>query len=190
MNRLLATAAIAVTFASSAFASEGGPIAGLNQGLMSSIVAIVVFIVVLAVLSALVWPKISGGLKDRENKIREAIEAAEAAQAQAKAQLEQYNKALADARAEAQRMLETARTQQIQQAAEMKVKAEAELAQMKGKAMADIEAAKKQALADIYQSAASIATQVASKVLQREVGTQDNLRLAQDAVSQLTNRNN
>ena len=175
-----------------AFAAEEkapSPIPSLLEGLVTSIAAILVFSLALAVLGIKVWPKILKGLKDRENKIRESIEAAEAAQVQAKVQLEQYNKALADARVEAQRMLETARQQQMQQAAEMKAKADVDLGMMKAKAIADIEAAKKQALADVYSAAANIATQVASKVLQREVGSADNLRLAQDAVAQLTSKN-
>lgn len=188
--RTLATISLWLT-PTLALAAEGkdSPIPTLQEGLVTSIAAVTVFLISATVLGTVVWPKILKGLKDRENKIRESIEAAEAAQAQAKAQLEQYNKALADARAEAQRMLETARQQQMAQAAEMKAKADVELGQMKAKVIADIEAAKKQALADVYSAAASIATQVASKVLEREVGTPDNLRLAQDAVSSLTSRN-
>jgi F-type H+-transporting ATPase subunit b len=184
----LLTPAFALAAPAAAHASAG-PIPALQEGLITSIAAILVFLVAAVVLGTMVWPKILKGLKDRENKIRESIEAAEAAQAQAKAQLEQYNKALADARVEAQRMLETARQQQMQQATEMKAKADVELGMMKAKAIADIEAAKKQALADVYSAAVNIATQVASKVLQREVGSADNLRLAQEAVTQLTSKN-
>ena len=180
--------ALAVEEGSLATASPSA-IPKIQEGIVTSIAAVAVFLISAAVLRMMVWPKILHALKDRENKIRESIEAAEAAQAQAKAQLEQYNKALADARVEAQRMLETARQQQVQQAGEMKAKAEVELGMMKAKAISDIEAAKKQALADVYSAAANIATQVASKVLQREVGSADNLRLAQEAVTQLTGKN-
>jgi len=176
-----------------AFAADGAAKPGLiptfDQGFVSAITALVVFAVVLAVLSLLVWPKISSGLADRENKIRESIEAAESAQAQAKAQLEQYNKALADARAEAQRMLESARQQQMASAAEMKTKAEVELSQMKAKAVADIEAAKKQAISDVYSASVSLATQIAGKVLQREVNGADASRFAQEAIAQLGSNN-
>jgi len=165
-----------------AFAADGAAKPGLiptfDQGFVSAITALVVFAVVLAVLSLLVWPKISSGLADRENKIRESIEAAESAQAQAKAQLEQYNKALADARAEAQRMLESARQQQMASAAEMKTKA-----------VADIEAAKKQAISDVYSASVSLATQIAGKVLQREVNGADASRFAQEAIAQLGSNN-
>ena len=157
------------------------------QGYASAVTALVVFAVASAVLGTFVWPKIAGGLKDREDKIRQSIEAAEAAQKQARMQREQYNKALADARAEAQRMLETARQQQQQQAVEAKAKAEVELANMKNKALLDIEAAKKQALSEIFSQGATLATMVASKVLQREVNNGDTQRLVSEAVGKMSN---
>jgi len=159
----------------------------ISQGLASAVTSLVVFGVVLGVFAVLVWPKIAGGLKDREDKIRQSIEAAESAQKQAQAQLEQYNKALADARAEAQRMLESARQQQQAQAAEAKGRADIELSNMKNKALLDIEAAKKQALTEIFSQGASLATMVASKVLQREVSSSDTQRLVGEAVSKLSN---
>src|SRR5690606_27910473 len=83
-----------------------------SEGLVTGITAIVVFLIVFGILSFKVWPLISKGLDERTEKIRSEIEAAEMAQKQAKAALEQYEKNLADARAEAQRMLSEAVAQQ------------------------------------------------------------------------------
>ena len=88
------------------------------------LVAIGVFAVVFVILAKAVWPKILGGLKDRENKIREEIEGAELARQQAKDALEQYQQSLAQARAEAQKMIETTKAQQATLAAELRAKAD------------------------------------------------------------------
>lgn len=187
-HRTMTAAALLFAPAAAMAAPEGekaSPIPAINEGLMSSIVALTVFLVVLTVLSVAVWPKIAKGLKEREQKILSEIKAAEMARQQANMALQNYEKSLAEARAEAQRMLEQARAQQQAQAAEIKAKADAELGAMKDKVMRDIDAAKKQALADIYGEAAGLATMVAGKILKREVNSGDQQRLVQDALVEM-----
>src|SRR5688500_9306054 len=72
-----------------------GPI---DPALLPFITAIVVFGLAFLVLYLLVWPKITKGLDDRDRKIREEIEAAEAARAKANAALAEYERNLASAR--------------------------------------------------------------------------------------------
>lgn len=165
---------------------EVGAIPTPKQGLAPAITALVVFGIVFFVLSSQVWPKINAGLQDRENKIREEIAAAEAAQKQAKAALESYEQSLAEARAEAQRMLEETRGQQQKMAAELKAKADTEVAQMREKALRDIEAAKRAALGEIYSEVATLATGVASKILEREVSAADHQKLVDASIAELS----
>jgi F-type H+-transporting ATPase subunit b len=154
-----------------------------KQAMFAAITAIVLFLVVFGILAVFAWPKIVKGLDDRENKIRSEIEAAEAARQQASMALEQYQKSLAEARAEAQKMIDAAKAQMNSQINEMKAKAEVDAANLKAKALADIEAAKKQALADIYSQSSSLATQVAGKILRREVSGQDTQRFVDEALA-------
>lgn len=163
------------------------PIPPPDAGIVTGIASIVVFLLVLAVLSLKVWPVISKGLDERAQKIRSEIEAAEMAQQQAKAALAQYEKNLADARAEAQRMLDDAKAQQLSLAADLKVKAEADLNQMRERARRDIESAKRTALNEIYTEAATLATSIAGKILQREVNPGDQQRLVKESLAELQN---
>lgn len=162
-----------------------GAIPTVNQGIATGVTAIIVFLITAAFLGAVVWPKISKALEARENKIRSEIEAAELAQEQAKAALKQYEKNLADARAEAQRMLEQTKAQQQALAAELKARADAELAQMRERARRDIEAAKRAAIGEIYEQAVAVASVAAGKILQREVTPGDQRRLVEESLSQL-----
>lgn len=159
-----------------------------QQGLVPLITALVVFLIVLAVLSTAVWPKITKGLNDRTNKIREEIQSAEMARKQAKDALEQYEQSLKEARAEAQKMLDKARAQQQVLLDEMKAKNEVEIGAMREKARKDIEAAKRDALAEIYSTAGDLATGAAAKILRREVNAGDSRRMVEETMSQLAGR--
>lgn len=166
-----------------------GPKAGVlptvEEGIVPAIVSLIVFSLVFAILATQVWPRISRGLEERANKIRDEIASAESSRKQAKEALEQYEKSLADARAEAHRMLEKTKAEQQAMAEELKAKAAAELGAMKDRARQDIESAKAAALAEIYEKAANAATAIAGKILQREVNARDQQRLIQEALGEL-----
>jgi len=167
-----------------------GLIASVSQGVVSSVATLVVFGLVFGVLATAVWPKILKGLKDRENKIREEIESAEMARQQAKDALEQYQKSLADARAEATKMLETTRAQQAQLAADLKAKADVELTAMRERALKDIETAKRAAVSELYSQSSQLAAIMAGKILRRSVTAEDSQRLLDESIQQLQSGRN
>lgn len=162
-----------------------GAIPTVKQGAATAITALVVFALTSAFLMAFVWPKISKGLEDRERKIKDAIEEAELARDQAKAALNEYEKNLAQARAEAQRMLDEAKTQQQAIAAELRARSEAELNQMREKAKRDIESAKAAAVIELNGYSAALATDMARKILKRDINAGDQQRLIQESLSEL-----
>lgn len=157
----------------------------LEQGLAPAITAIVVFLVVLGVLGKFVWPKISQGLKEREEKILSEIRQAELAQQQAKASLEQYERSLAEARAEARRILEETKAQEQRMKADLRAQADLEVARLKEQARQDIESAKRAALAEVAREASSLATLMAGKILAREIRPDDDERLLRESISEL-----
>ncbi|HHN77941.1 MAG TPA: hypothetical protein ENK11_04605 [Phycisphaerales bacterium] len=162
------------------------PIAGYKEALASAVTALVVFGVVSLVLATKVWPMITAGLDERNAKIREEIAAAEAARAQAKAALEEYEQSLSQARVEAQKMLDETRAEQARLAAELKAKADRELNEMREKAKRDIDGAKKAALAEIYAESVNLATRMAGKILHREVTVEDQKRMLDESLAEMT----
>ncbi len=180
--------ALAVTLAAastSLAAEEVGAIPSQAQGIATGVTALVVFAIVAVFLQVVVWPKISKGLSDRENKIREEIESAEMARSQAKDALEQYSKSLADARAEAQKMIDTTKAAQSALAAELRAKADVELSALRDRAMKDIDAARKAAVAEIYNETAMLASNVAAKILKREINAGDQNRLVEESLGEM-----
>jgi len=170
--------------------TKAGVLPTIEQGVVPMIVAFLVFAVVFAVLATKVWPTITKGLDERARKITEEIEAAENARKQAKDALEQYQQSLNQARAEAQKMIEQARTQQLALAAELKAKADVELGQMRERAMRDIESAKRAAITEMYTQQSNLATAVASKILRRELNPGDQAALVQESLRELTSAHN
>lgn len=159
----------------------GSPI----QGILPAIMAVIVFGVAMLILCTQIWPRITKALDQRNDKIREEIAAAEEARRQAREALKEYEDNLAQARAEAQQMLDNAKQQQQQLAAELRAKADAELQQMRERATRDIDAAKRAALSEIYAHTATLATEVARKILAREVSADDQERLVQESLQEL-----
>jgi F-type H+-transporting ATPase subunit b len=158
--------------------------------LLQYLFTIITFLIVLAILGKVVWPKILGALDERQNKIRAEIQAAEDARKQAAAALERYEKSLAEARAEAQQLIEKTKAEQSTLAADLRAKADAELTLLRERAQRDIEAAKKQAVSEIYAQAASLATDLAAKILKREINAADQRRLVDESLGQLESTRN
>ena len=197
LNRLSWLVALGITLllAHPAFGADAkekvGPLPTLQQGLASGITALVVFGITAIILLRGIWPKINKALDEREKKIIDEIEAAEGARQQAKDALDQYEKSLAEAKAESQQMLEQTKADQQKMAAELRAKSETELRELKEKAQRDIESARRAAVSDIYAEATTLATAVAEKILRREVSTDDQQKLVEEAVAELQNvRNN
>ncbi len=149
-----------------------------------SVASIIAFTILLAVLGKYAWGPIITALQDRENKIRDDIETAEQRAAEATATLEQYQQQLAEARKESQRILDQARDDARRLAAQLKAECDADLNLMKDKAHQEIEQAKEQALADVYTQTATLATDVAARILQRELNAEDQKSLVEASLSE------
>ena len=146
---------------------------------------LVVFLVAFGILWVKVWPRILRGLDERNEKILTAISEAEDSREQAKQALAAYESSLAEAREEANRMIAEAKTNAGKLAEELRSKSEQELTEMKQRAGREIEAARQSAVASLHAEAATLATTIAGKILQREVSATDQERLIADSLDEL-----
>lgn len=159
-----------------------GPI---DPQLLPYITAILVFGAAFVILYFTVWPKITKGLDDRTNKIRQEIESAEQAREQAKAALAEYQRNLAMARDEANAMIVKARTDAKAAGEEMRTRFQAEMAEKQQRAAREIESAKQAAISEIHAEASSLAVAIAGKILEREVNDRDQKRLIDESLGEL-----
>lgn len=157
----------------------------LNVDLGSAVWNLIVFLLLATILYKFVWPNVLNGLRAREIKMRDDLLKAENAAKEAVRQSEELKTRLAEANREAQKIIDQSRTEAQRAAAEIRSSADAEIAQAKTRAEADIKAAREQAVAEIYEKAAVLATQVAGRILQREISPEDQRQLIDESLSQL-----
>jgi F-type H+-transporting ATPase subunit b len=163
-------------------AAEGNPV---SIQLLPLITTIVVFGVFFIVLDRKVWPRITKGLDDRQEKILAEIRAAEEARAKADAALAEYQRSLAEAKREAAAMIASAKASAQSAADDLRERNQRELAEMKDRAHRDIAVAKQTAITELHAEAATLATAIAAKILRREVSVSDQQRLVSESLRDL-----
>jgi F-type H+-transporting ATPase subunit b len=190
MNKLSRTAWIAglslMTATPTLAAAEGAEGDPMKLYYLEMIWAVVLFILFAAVLGFVVWPKILGALQAREQKLEGDLVGAEKARAQADEALATYKAKIAEAQKEAQSVVEEARKSAEAAGAKIKADTEADIAKMKERAAAEIEAAKDQALSEVYAQAAELSTQIAGRILKREISAGDQQQLVNESLAELT----
>lgn len=146
---------------------------------------LLLFLALLAVLGKWVWPPILKALQDRESKIREDLKQAEQANQQAQQTLDQYKQQLAEAQKESQRIIDQSRQEAQTLAKQWKEQTQQELDQMRQRAEQEIRTAKEQAIGDLYEQSARVATDVAGRILQREISDADQKELIEQSLREL-----
>ncbi len=128
-------------------------------------ISAITFLVLLFIVMKYVVPAFEKVYQDRVTAIEGGLEKAEKAQAEANAKLVEYEKQLADARAEANRIREEARGEGAQILAELKEKAAADAARITEQAHVQIEAERQAAIVSLRSEVGTLATQLASKIV-------------------------
>lgn len=129
----------------------------------------ITFGIVLFILGKFAWGPIMGSLKEREDSIEEALSAAKEAKAEM-ASLKAANEALLqEARVERDKMLRDAQTAANNLLNEAKDRAAKEGTLLLENARKGIETEKQAALAEVKNFAATMALEVAEKILKKEL---------------------
>ncbi|WP_261368040.1 F0F1 ATP synthase subunit B [Rhodopirellula halodulae] len=155
----------------------------------SAIWNMIIFLCVLAILSKFVWPAVLGGLQAREEKIREDLESAEKASAEAKQMLSDYQSKLDEAAGQVQTMLAEARRDAEANGQKIIDAAKEEAAGQRERALSDIENAKKVAMAEMAGQTSKLAMQVARSVVGRELSADDHADLIRQSMERLPSQN-
>ncbi|MBO3090288.1 F0F1 ATP synthase subunit B [Cellulomonas dongxiuzhuiae] len=125
----------------------------------------IVLVVIAVAFYKYVLPKFQAVLDERTSKIEGGLALAETAQAEAAAQLAEYQQLLADARSEAARIREDARAEGGQILAESRARAQEEAARIAETAQRQIDAERQQAAVSLRADVGTLATQLASKIV-------------------------
>ena len=146
------------------------------------------FLFLVFVLAKFAYKPLLNIMEERKNKIAADLEAADAAKAESEAVKSEYAAKLADARQEAQAIVEAAR--KSAQAAHDKIMAEtkAEQDQVVAAAKEAIELEKQKALADVRAQVISLSMMAASKIVEQKLGSEEDKKMAGEIVDSIINK--
>lgn len=186
----LAVAAFAVSalaMADPALAAGGGEGGGslFSGDVGNAVWTLAIFLLVLFVLGKYAWGPILDGLKKREDFIHDALAQAKADRDAAQARLEEYEKRLATARAEASAIVEEGRRDADALRLRIEQDARAEAEKMIDRARREIGIAKETAIKELYVQSAHLATDIAGRIVARELQPKDHERLIRESLAEL-----
>ena len=129
------------------------------------LVTLLGFAVLMFIVVKFVVPMFEKTYAERTEAIEGGLAKAEAAQAEASAALDEYKQQLIDARTEANRIREEARSEGAQILADLKAKAAAESARILEQSQVTIEAERQAAVVSLRNEVGALATELASKIV-------------------------
>lgn len=182
-NRIQLLATLFALSAPAAFAAGGGESSIFGGDLGNVIWTFLIFILVFVVLGKFAWGPLLAFLKEREDFIRESLQKAKEERETAEERLAAYEKRLADARAEATSIVEEGRRDAEVLRKRIEEEAREESDKMIARAKREISIAQETATKELYTAAADLATEIASRVVGRELQAKDHERLISEAIA-------
>jgi F-type H+-transporting ATPase subunit b len=166
-------------------AEEGGSTWLITPNIGMTIWTLIVFSVSLVVLTKAVFPRIREALDRRQAAIEESIDAAERTRQEADALLVEYRERLAEARQQAEEIVERARQAAAVVESEARTTAQARGEQMLEQTRRDIETESRRMLDEIMRDVAELTVLATERVTRKTLTDADQRQLVQDALSDL-----
>lgn len=155
----------------------------INSGLM--VWTVLIFLIVLAVLWKFAYPHILGAVEAREQRIRELAASAAHDRAEAEALLAENRRQLEETRTRTQEILAESRAAGERMRDEMLAETRRQQEDLLLRARQDIQRETDRALDTVRREAVDLALAAAEKVIGRNLSTEDNYRLVQQALGQM-----
>jgi F-type H+-transporting ATPase subunit b len=149
------------------------------------IVGAITFLVVFALLSRFAFPQLNRMLEARTGKIQGDLERAEQARREAEEELARYREQLANARDEANRIIEEARRTADQLRKDLQAKAEQEAQQIVARAQEEIRAERDRVFQELKTQVGEIAVELAGRVVAKELDRAAHERLIDEFIDQV-----
>lgn len=177
----LAGAAHAATEAAEGHvAQEGSPLLRFDPGV--GIWALLVFVILLLLLKKYAWAPILDALDAREKSVRESLDQAANIQAENTRLAAEQSKALAEARAEAGRIVQAAREAGEALKKSLETAAQDEKRRILASAAQEIEAQTRAAIAELRKTTADLSIQVAEKLVRQNLDDAKNRALVDQLI--------
>jgi F-type H+-transporting ATPase subunit b len=176
------------TLAAQEAAEGGNPLFTINVAL--TIWTIVVFLVLVVLLKKFAWGEILKNAQDREQRIQSALDEAAKRQAEAAELLEQHRAQLADARRQAQEIVNEGKTAGERVRKEIEEKARSEGQGLIERAKREIEREKDVALDEIRKESVDLALAAAARLIHEKLDPEKDRRLVVGYLDELAKQGN
>ncbi|HVF74414.1 MAG TPA: F0F1 ATP synthase subunit B [Acidimicrobiales bacterium] len=143
------------------------------------------FAILFGLMYKFAYPAVAKGMQARTDRIRENLDDAERVKTEAQTILEEYQRQLADARNESNRIIEEARQTADQLRRDLMQRAEAEVAELKQRTQDDINAARDRTMGELREQVAGLAIELAEKVVEANLDRDTNIALIERYIEQV-----
>jgi F-type H+-transporting ATPase subunit b len=150
------------------------------------IVEVVIFLTLLFLLAKYVLPPLNRAMEQRQEAIRQSMEVADKARADAEAVDDERRHALDDARRQAREIVEHANRTAEQLAADAQTKRQTDEEQARRAAQTEIELARQRAVEEASNRLGDLVVEVVERILRREVDAGAHRDLIDEAVTTLS----
>ncbi len=147
------------------------------------------FLILLLILRKMAWGPILQALEERERKIKESLEKADAVQRETEEAAARSREILESAKREAQDLLAKSRVTAEATKEEILEKARSEAAGMLEKAKREIDAQREKAIEEIRREAADLSVAIASKLIGRSLSKEDHRALIEESLQKMAEAN-
>lgn len=161
----------------------GANVGGLQW--VDMLVQLFFFLVLLALLKKFAWGPLMNIMEKREKYVADEIEEAERSRAEAEKASKEAADQLNQVRAEAQKMIEDAKSAGTSQQEQIIAAAKKEAERIKEAAQADIQNEKERAIQALQDKVASLSVLIASKVIEKELSEQDQEKLINEYIKEV-----
>ena len=169
-----------------ALGSEGADGPSLFTGDLGNILwSLLTFVAVLVVLGKFAWGPILSALQKREDFIRDSLAQAKKDREAAQAELAKHAERLDAARAEASGIVEEGRRDAEVLHRKIEADARREAEEMLARAKREIGVATDTAVKHLYTLSADLATNVASRIIRKEIDAKEHERLIAESIEEL-----
>lgn len=158
----------------------------LNFNVWTFLFQVINLLIVIAVLNILLYQPVTKIMREREEKIEKSIADATKAKEESERLLAEYQEKLDNAKKEAQEIIERANKTGEEMRQQIIAEAQEEAARTLAKAKEEIAGEKAKALAEIRDEVANLALLVAGKVVNRTITDEDQRKLVEDFVSEVS----
>lgn len=164
---------------------NGNALLQFEPGLM--IWTAVTFLFTLVALRLIAWKPILGALDEREGRIRESLDKAEQAKAEAERAIAENKANMEASLRRSQELVTEARQEAERVRTEAREEARAEARRILDEGRRQLEVERRSAVTELRREAASLAIRAAEQLLKKNLGQKENRELVEDFLDQLPN---